>query len=448
MSRRRDTVLEILHITAHCGGGVGTVLQNYLKYKSGDNSQKHKVVSLDSINPEAKDLLKKIDVEFVDKIYKKHSILNQEIKSADIIVFHWWNHPLIMDVLVNVKLPACRIAIWSHISGTPPPNTFTNKLFEYPDIFVFTTPLSYLSPEYKNLTEKNKKRIRLIWSTGGVERLRHLKLTKHNYFHIGYIGNLDFTKIHPDFVNICKNVSLENTRFTVIGPINKKILEQVKKLKLTQRIRFTGYISEKDKWNELSTFDVFGYPLASHHYGTCDQALQEAMAVGVVPVVLNNPMESFMVQNNVTGIVANSTSDYVCSLSRLKRNLKLRRELSDNAKKYAFQEYSLKKMAHKWDKTYADLIRIKKTPKFWKRPSKSIKLKSYAVFVESLGANSGIFDQYLTGNNIEKVKAIDQMASLGRKENWTSENKSTVHQYAKFFPKDKILQLWSQIMKS
>ena len=228
MSSRRDPVLEIVHITAHCGGGVGTVLQNYLKYKNGDNSQKHKVISLDSINREAKILLKNIGVKFIDKIYKKHSILNQEVKGADIIVFHWWNHPLIMDVLVNVKLPACRIAIWSHISGTPPPNTFTNKLFEYPDIFIFTTPLSYLSPEYKTLSEKNKKRIRLIWSTGGVERLKRLKLTKHNYFHIGYIGNLDFTKIHPDFVNICKKVSLKDTRFTVIGPINKKILEQVK----------------------------------------------------------------------------------------------------------------------------------------------------------------------------------------------------------------------------
>ena len=448
MSSRRDTVLEILHITAHCGGGVGTVLQNYLKYKSGDNSQKHKIISLDSINTGAKTFFKNNAIEFIDNIHKKYSFLNQKIKSSDIVVFHWWNHPLIMDLLVNVGLPACRIAIWSHISGTPPPNTFTNKLLEYPDIFVFTTPLSYLSPEYKNLSEKNKNRIRLIWSTGGVERLKRLKLTKHNYFHIGYIGNLDFTKMHPDFVNICKKVSLKDTRFTVVGPINKKVLEQVKKLKLTRRIRFTGYISEKNKWNELSTFDVFGYPLASHHYGTCDQALQEAMAVGVVPVVLNNPMECFMVQNNGTGLVANSILDYVNCLNKLKKNITLRKRLSDNAKKYAFEEYSLNKMAIKWDNLYEDLIRIKKTAKVWERPSKSIKLKSYAVFVESLGANSGIFDQYLTGNNIKKVKAIGQMASLGRKENWTSENKSTVHQYAKFFPKDKILQRWSKIMKS
>jgi glycosyltransferase involved in cell wall biosynthesis len=448
MSSRRDTVLEIVHITAHCGGGVGTVLQNYLKYKKGAISQKHEIISLDSINTEAKSFFKNNAIEFIDNIHKKYTLLRQKVKNADIIVLHWWNHPLMMDLLVNVELPACRIAIWSHISGTPPPNTFTNKLFEYPDIFIFTTPLSYLTPEYKNLSEKNKKRIRLIWSTGGVERLKNLKLTKHNYFHIGYIGNLDFTKIHPDFVGICKQVCLKNTRLTVIGPKNKKILDQVKNLKLSRRVRFTGYISEKDKWSELSTFDVFGYPLASHHYGTCDQALQEAMAVGAVPVVLNNPMESFMVQNNRTGLVANSISDYISSLGKLKKDFKLRKKLSNNAKKYAFKEYSLNKMARKWDNLYADLIRIKKTAKVWKRPSKSIKLKSYAVFVESLGANSGIFDQYLTGNNIEKVKAIAQMASLGRKENWTSENKSTVHQYAKFFPKDKILQRWSKIMKS
>ena len=48
-------IIKILHITGHLGGGVGTVVLNFLSQKSNDTSQQHEIISLDTINTELQD---------------------------------------------------------------------------------------------------------------------------------------------------------------------------------------------------------------------------------------------------------------------------------------------------------------------------------------------------------------------------------------------------------
>ncbi len=48
---------------------------------------------------------------------------------------------------------------------------------------------------------------------------------------------------------------------------------------------------------------IFLYLLDPHHYGTAENALVEAMSLGVVPIVLANPCEQAIVTHGVTGFV-------------------------------------------------------------------------------------------------------------------------------------------------
>ena len=140
--------------------------------------------------------------------------------------------------------------------------------------------MSYRSKYIHQLTDLDKKKLGVVWSTGGVERLQSIKPTHHEGVIVGYIGNLDFTKLNPNFIKLCEMVTNDSIKFVVVGgPVNSDLLIQAKNSKIANRIEFTGYVSEEEKWKRLSTFDIFGYPLAPHHFGSCDQTIQEAMAV-------------------------------------------------------------------------------------------------------------------------------------------------------------------------
>jgi len=321
--------IKILHLAPHIGAGVGTVVFNYLDKAKQNLKFEHKLLILGYADERAIKASKEMGFSLSEKMADDHDEILKEIEKSDIVLIHWWNHPLLSDFLIRNKLPPSRIVIWCHISGNLAPNNLTEKILKYPDVFVFTTPLSYNTKEVKNLPHKYKTKIKDIWSTGGIDHLKNIKIKKHKDFNIGYIGNVDYAKMHPDFLEMSNSVNIPDVHFTIVGGPNGKQMEQeVKNFGLSEKFTFTGFVTEKEKWGYLSTFDVFGYPLAPHHYGSCDQVLQEAMAAGVVPVVLANPMEQNIVKDKITGIVAKNKKEYARVLEQLKNNPELRKKLS------------------------------------------------------------------------------------------------------------------------
>jgi hypothetical protein len=59
----------------------------------------------------------------------------------------------------------------------------------------------------------------------------------------------------------------------------------------------------------LASADIFFYPLQRDHYGTAENALVEAMSLGLAPLVLDNPAEKAIVQDGQTGFVASSIEE-------------------------------------------------------------------------------------------------------------------------------------------
>jgi glycosyltransferase involved in cell wall biosynthesis len=445
---------RILHLVPHLGGGVGTVIRSYVAENSNRKNYVHTIVALDTLNSESKELFTNMGVEWVDNAHLDQNKVCKLISKSDILLIHWWNHPLLQEILMNKKFPKCRIILWAHISGSYPPNNFTEFTLTYPDKFILTTPLSYLSSDIQSLPQKMEG-IGCIWSTAGVENLKGYKIhrsqsIKNSKIIVGYTGNLDYTKLNTGFLEICRKIlDLEfDIEIKVIGPVTKKFKQDLGKLGLSDSIYVTGYISEADKFKLMQEFDIFLYPLSRNHYGTCDQALQEAMYFGAVPVVLNNGMENHMIENGKTGIVAENIDEIVLQVKKLLSNPEYRKRISRNSSRYAKENFSLKKMSTLWKAEFKNILKLPKKNHNTLNGERGRKLQPYEVFLASLGTHSAVFAYHkLAKSKGQKVIWERQLKSLSSDPKWASPTKSSPAHFARFFPQDRWLKKWSELTR-
>ena len=444
--------MNILHITPHLGGGVGTVVRGYLGYVLSVGDDNHSVLALDTLNNDSRHFLNSIGCARTDESFNKIEEMDAQIARADVVLVHWWNHPQLQMILMGHSLPACRVLLWAHISGGPSPNNFTKFITGYADLMVFTTPLSFHAPEIRALPATQRDRITCIWSTAGVTPLKQRleeRQSNNDTAHqpiVGYTGNLDYTKLNRQFLPACSRMAADGVRFTVIGPLTNAFRKDYEESTIQNVMEVTGFVDEDTKFTRMAGFRVFGYPLARHHYGTCDQTIQEAQALGVPPVVLNNPMESHMVVHGRTGLIARDITEYCKYVSLLLSDDVLQAELSNNAARFAHSEYSIKKMAQQWQQAFDGVIA---TPKSVKNSLAALTNRTFTpvdVFVASLGNHSGVFDAHRSATTAaEKDRARAQISCLQALDNWSSPTKSTATHYSTFFPQDPWLNEWSAL---
>ncbi len=436
--------INILHITPHLGGGVGRVVLNYLLKAKENNGFSHSIICLDFANENAISVTTQNNIPLKEKCAQNPSLIIQEIEKADVVLVHWWNHPLLYDFLVRQDIPLSRIIFWSHISGFHPPYVFTEKALCYPDFFVFTTPLSFECEEVKNFSG-DKSKFHTVWSTGGLEHIKPSASEKDNKnFNIGYIGTVDYCKIHPDFLQICSKINIPNAKFIVCGgSSHKEVEEEAKKLGIADKFEFTGLVSDIN--TKLFEFDIFGYPLAPYHYGTCDQVLAESMAAGVVPVVLGNPMEKYMVKDKETGLVAKDIEEYISLIELLYKDSSYRQKLSEKAKNYAYNIFSLEKMVKDWEEIFYNILKIPKSDKKWDLSNKYVEELSPAdIFLEALGDYGELFRIFMETNNEEsKNLALQKIKDFTDSPIWKAKTRGTPQHYFSFFGEDENLKIWS-----
>ena len=311
--------MKILHITAHLGGGVGTVIIDWLQK---DKAHSHQVVSLDYVNEKAK----RSGLAFIPS-----GSIELAIHLADIVVCHYWDHPMLAELFSN-PLPDCRMAFWCHKNFNVPA-----RVIQYPDRFFDTSPVQGHGAS--------------IWSTGNMERFLAIEPKPHEGFNIGTVVSkkMDIPFVMELFRKIKK--AIPGAYFTWLG----------------------GFCAIGDSYNNdnfpgkvddvaphLAEMDVFAYPLRPDHYGTCEIALGEAMAAGVVPVVMNNPAERLIVRHNVDGLVSKNDNDFILNIQNLSRQMHCNsyfRKRRERAKKL----YSIDNMIASWNKVFAEMIQSPKT---------------------------------------------------------------------------------------
>ena len=439
----------ILHITPHLGGGVGRVLINYFQHTVNDPDFSHELISLEYANEKALTALKTIGFSIRDTMSRDHDAVLSAIAAADAVIIHWWNHPLLYDLLVRNALPASRIAFWSHISGHHAPYVIPEAALAYPDRFVCVTPISLDVPEISALPEERKKALRVIWSTGGIEPFLSLRPASHHGFTIGYVGTVDYCKMHPSFLVMCNQVAVPSVRFVVCGgPNEKRIHQESQRFPHPGRWEFTGQVDDVAPY--LASFDVFGYPLAPYHYGTGEQALLEAMAAGVPPVVMANPTERIIVQDDVTGIVAADEKSWAQGIETMYTDQALRHRMSVQAREHVKRNFSTETMIRKWSAVYEELLNLPKTPRSWSGKNHGTAVSATQLFLESVGSHGQVF-QASANAKTQKAAALhdEQIRQLGRSSPlWRAETRGTPRHYCSFFPSDRHLRRWCELLQS
>ena len=116
-------------------------------------------------------------------------------------------------------------------------------------------------------------------------RLDDFTPRNHDDISIGYIGIVNDTKMHPRFAEmsapfVCLTLVLW---FAAEAAARQSCVAAVEVLGMGARVEIRGTVN--DIRVQLEEFDIFGYPLAEDTYATSEKALQEAMWVGVPPVV-------------------------------------------------------------------------------------------------------------------------------------------------------------------
>lgn len=349
-------MIEVVHITAHMGGGVGKVLSRLCAQAAARKSEiRHTLCCLE--DPEKKHFLNHVrDTGCEIVIRPSPDRLQRLLWEADIVQLEWWHHPVVAGWLCRDTLPPMRLLVWSHVSGLYPPE-IPLAFLTAPHRFVFSSPCSWEHPHMRQLDEETMRHIQVVPSSGGFDELPPPLLRSHKGpIRIGYVGTLNFAKLHPNLLDFVEAVSLPGFRLVLVGdPTNaEELLACAARRGLSDKIHLAGYTT--DVADALAQFDVLAYLLNPLHYGTTENALLEAMAMGVVPVVLNNPVERFLVRHLETGLVVDSPVSFADALTFLQEQPKQRLAMAANACQDVRRRFALENTVTQWETLYRAVI--------------------------------------------------------------------------------------------
>jgi glycosyltransferase involved in cell wall biosynthesis len=296
--------MKILHVTPHLGGGVGKahaalsavlpeiVQQTFVLLEPPRDCRYAKMIEATGAR-----VIVAGDLGDVVSL----------ARGADIVQFEFWNHPRLFECLACAEFPAIRSVFWAHISGLSRP-LIQPGLIDEAARFVFTTEASLSIPSVAAHCEKAAAKITVVNSGFGFAGAapRSMRGRKPG---IAYLGTVDFAKMNPGFFDAIDALSDGDVQVAVWGAVDPAgtVAARAHAMRHPERVKFMGETS--DPAAALAASDIFFYPLQPDHYGTAENALVEAMSLGLTPLVLNNPPEMAIVRDGETGFVAGSIEE-------------------------------------------------------------------------------------------------------------------------------------------
>lgn len=358
--------------------------------------------------------------------------LRRAVAAADVVHVHWWNDPGIYRFLMS-DLPASRLLLFVHVAGDVPPNVLIPELVEAADLCVVGCPYVLGCPALRDLPpEVRDRKVAVVLATGDFSRLAGVADARRDggSFNVGYVGTVDFKKMHPAFVAMSARARIPEARFIVCGQGQVDLLErQARELGAAGRFDFRGHV--EDVAPVLASLDVFGYPLSANP--GAELAVQEAMTAGVPPVVFGLGGLRDAVQHGVTGLVVDSEEEYTRALEHLHADPGERRRLGANARDFAARSFGAEASARRLLEVYRELLRGPKRRRRWPGEPES----GAALFARSLGEAGEPFRISLRGGDRERVEAAERrIAGSSRLMLWG------LAQYCAAFPGDPHLRLW------
>jgi glycosyltransferase involved in cell wall biosynthesis len=175
-------------------------------------------------------------------------------------------------------------------------------------------------------------------------------------FNICFVGALFKHKgVHliPDIFEACHKVC-PNSRLTIIGDGEEKryLVSEFNKRNISKYVNIKGLLTQEETRKELKKMNALLFPTQVEAFGL---VIVESMMEGVIPVVsrirgitdviINNEVNGFLIENN-------NINEFSEKLISIGKNKMMSNIMSEKAKKYAIDKYSIERMM----KEYVELI--------------------------------------------------------------------------------------------
>jgi glycosyltransferase involved in cell wall biosynthesis len=326
-----------------------------------------------------------------------------------------------------------RLLTWCHISGLHNP-IIPRGLISASHQFIFTSPCSLEADEVVSLPSAVRERCGVVCSSGGFRGLPEPGRQVDRSIAVGYLGSLNFAKLHPDFVEYLAAVATPDFKVRMIGDTrNRDILERQSAARgKADMLEFRGYAT--DVASELAALNVLAYLLNPEHYGTTENALLEAMATGIVPVVLDNAAECQIVEDRGTGLVVRSPAEFAEAIRWLVDNPGHRHQLGLQAARSVRERFSVEKTEASLRSHYWDVLTGE---------------KSQVVFEGVFG--SGPAEWFLSCQRDKDVfgedGSIHLVGGIAASHGLLEETKGTVFHFSEHFPADARLRSWAENLR-
>jgi len=418
--------MKVLHITPHLGGGIGSAYAG-ITIPCEDCSVQHEVVLLEQPQKNI----------FVDRVrgngcpvsmVPPRNDLIRLLEQADIVQLNWWHHPLMCRFFYEFPEIPVRIVGWMHCSGCTYPYLRTVLLKKFHKSF-FTTPFSYENAEIAVWEKEDRdRRTGVVFGMGDASRFFPVQPTPHQGFRIGYMGTLEFSKLHSQFLEFCVEAGKvgDDVTFVLIGDCGNKdiLLEQAAKYGISDKLEFKGFCSDIGK--EFSELDCMGYLLNPYHFGASENVILETMASGVPIITLNQNTEKYLLTDRETGFLVNDKYEYRQVIDKLYRSSTKRTKIGENAKKRIREKFDAKANQVKLYEYYHEVMQEE---------------KRVVDFKDAFGPTPS--DWFLSAVNEERELFLNNRLE-DIPEIFKGESKSSVRHFLSYYPKNERFVRWNR----
>ena len=427
--------MKILHIIPRwIGGGPERHILKAVSYdRELSTNVTRRVIVLDK--PVSSTLFikaRKLAISLV--VAPQQSDLLLEIEDADIVEITYWNHPLLLDLLRR-QLPPARLLIISAIAGNTLPHILFPELVALPDLWILSTPPGHGKHSLEH------KYVRHVPALSDMNRLANFVPKSHSEIRIVYLGSLEKTKLHSDFVDIVAGINTKGIHFDMFGDADPRTIASLTQAlndkNILERVSFHGHVEQiADAFAEA---DIFAYPLALGSSAASEKSLQEAMWAGLPCVVMAGTAATGWIKHGVTGFITNNCDEFVLTLKQLVDDHVLRRRIGDAAATEARKLFDPSQNSLRIMNIYMELL---ERPKRKRLPISGIDSPPHQQFLQSLGEFEKMFLSLINTDRQKKTPNANLNVEI-----LLSGEGGLIH-YIKTFPEDKILVEWMKSFQS
>jgi glycosyltransferase involved in cell wall biosynthesis len=243
--------------------------------------------------------------------------LYKALSSCDVVLIHYWNHPLLTVFLADFDLSKFKVAIWCHNSGLTEPHIIPNYVAELADNLVFSSGSSLRAPNIDRLCSSSAGNFTVVASVRELQDFLNIaanRVIRKSRPRLLYVGTVAKSKMHPDSAKIFATLSRHGLLVRVVGgPDHEQLAKEAESL--GGQIEFFGQVDNVIDFYKDS--DIFVYPLRNDHYGTGEQVILEALASGLQVVAFDNAAEAEILNRFEGAKLANSTDEFINSVLQM-----------------------------------------------------------------------------------------------------------------------------------